>query len=555
MKPLFYNSPARVVKQLVEAMIFEQLVPAQEHAPNTWIWKGKSRIFKCHGRKSAFGRFRLQSLPVWVRNEKGWTDACLLDLVDELPANHWTKQQLIHELVRTAMFCEWNDHYVEVPDTRVALPYEELESLLVEGHPYHPCFKSRVGFTLDDHGQYGPEGGTSFPVQWVAVRRENVCGQEPDWCELLGEVLFHRLVHEMNKRGVSLASHTPFPVHPWQWENSEKKWPETIPLFIAGSFRATQSVRTLWNADHLRRPHMKLSMNIRQTSSMRTLDPASLCAAPAISTWLYHIQQTDPVLAGTVILREFSALAIEEVKGQLGVLWRESVRAYLTTGEEAVPFNALSLTERNGQLFIQPWLEKYGVKAWVERLVEVAVIPVWHLLAVHGVALEAHAQNMILIHEQGWPVRVALRDFHESVEYVPDFLKDPSLVPDFGAFHESFHQSKPGEAYWMNSVEALRELVMDTLFVFHLSDLSYQLEEKHSYEEEDFWTVISQAIRVHMSQQPEWEKRNRQLGWDQPFIQTESLFSKKLSEHEREWRHLVPNIFYSIERKATHAVY
>lgn len=555
MNPFFYDSSARVMKQLVEAMMFEKLVPAAEQGQDVWVWRGKSRLFKCFGRKSAFGRFRLRSLPVFVKNEDGWRDACLLDLVDELPVDHLFKQQLVHEFVRTIMLCEWNEEHVKLPEGRTAVPYEEAERLLIEGHPYHPCFKSRVGFSLSDHAAYGPEGGAAFPIQWVAVPHEELSGNEPPWKSILGELLHHQLLSEMEAKGVSTWTHSFFPVHPWQWKNSCSEWKTLVPLLEAGSYRATQSVRTLWNEENPSMPHVKLSMNMRQTSSVRTLHTPSLCAAPVISDWLLHIQQTDPVLEDIVMLSEFAGLAVEGAKGQLGVLWRESIRAHLRSGEEAIPFNALSMSEKSGRLLISPWIEQYGAAAWVEQLIKISVIPVWHLLCVHGIALEAHAQNMILIHENGWPVRVALRDFHESMEYVPSFLPDSSRVPDFNAAHEQFQTYKPDESYWMSSIEALRELAMDTLFVFHLSDVSFLLEEHGVYTELDFWTCVHQLVTAHVSRQPDWQKRHGLLKWDQPFIRTESLFSTKWSAAGNENSHLIPNILHAIKQEEQHAIY
>lgn len=53
-----------------------------------------------------------------------------------------------------------------------------------------------------------------------------------------------------------------------------------------------------------------------------------------------------------------------------------------------------------------------------------AIIPVIHLVVEHGIALESHGQNMILAHKEGLPVRIALKDFHEGLEFYRPFLKE-----------------------------------------------------------------------------------------------------------------------------------
>ncbi|TIN17865.1 MAG: hypothetical protein E5Y59_07765, partial [Mesorhizobium sp.] len=89
------------------------------------------------------------------------------------------------------------------------------------------------------------------------------------------------------------------------------------------------------------------------------------------------------------------------------------------------------------------WVEQHGLDAWLDKLVATVVMPVFHLLVGHGIATEAHGQNLILIHRDGWPVRLAMRDFHDSVEYVPGFLRDPSTVPDFLALNPAYRDAAP----------------------------------------------------------------------------------------------------------------
>lgn len=47
-----------------------------------------------------------------------------------------------------------------------------------------------------------------------------------------------------------------------------------------------------------------------------------------------------------------------------------------------------------------------------------------------GIATESHGQNIILVHKQGWPTRVLLKDFHDGVRYSPAHLAHPELAPE-----------------------------------------------------------------------------------------------------------------------------
>ena len=46
-----------------------------------------------------------------------------------------------------------------------------LEGLITDGHRYHPAYKSRIGFDLDDDLAYGPEFLPVLHPFWVAAHR------------------------------------------------------------------------------------------------------------------------------------------------------------------------------------------------------------------------------------------------------------------------------------------------------------------------------------------------------------------------------------------------
>ncbi len=146
---------------------------------------------------------------------------------------------------------------------------------------------------------------------------------------------------------------------------------------------------------------------------------------------------------------------------------------------------------------------------------------------VHGIALEAHAQNMILVHEEGWPKRVIVRDFHESVEYVEEFVKHPNSIPNFASLHPKFEEAEVNEWYWMSSLKALKELLLDTVFVYHLSELSYLLEELYGFKERTFYSLHRDKIIQHFKQQTDWVNRLERLDLFSEDIDAESLLKEK----------------------------
>ncbi|CAO4180527.1 IucA/IucC family protein [Methylorubrum aminovorans] len=549
---------ARVLRQLAEAVLFEGLAERGPVGASGRIeWRLGPHRFRATGTLGAFGRPRLDPGSVEMANgEGGWKPADLAALVEALPAAPEHRARLLAELEQTVELCRWNAENLSPPERRT-LPFAALDAALWEGHPYHPSFKARTGFSLEDHRRYGPEAAAPFRLEWLAIRRDTIALAGPGaeaafWrAELGGE--WDVLAERLGAAGHALDTHALLPVHPWQMrrleEDALQPWlaeGRAVALGIAGPrYVASQSLRTLHNHDDPSAASVKLALAVVSTSSLRILDPHFVLTGPALSDWLAEIVAADPALRKHVtVLREYAAALADRggpLAGHLAAIWRESPR--LAPGEAAVPFNALSVCEADGSPFVAPWLERYGRDAWLDRLVAVAVLPVWHLLAAHGVALEAHGQNMILVHREGWPERVILRDFHESAEYAPDFVTDPAGVPDFGAIDPAHAGPADDRFHAMRSAATLAELVTDSLFVFNLSEITAALAHRHGLDEAGFWRRLGRQLRRHAAEYG-LEARFARLAVEAPRLRVEALLSRKLGLGEAQGSFHAPNTLF-----------
>lgn len=535
----------RVVRQLAEAMLYERLVDASEtHEGNRTFfdWTGAGRAFRALGFRGAFDRVRLLTDSIEVQ-DRTWRAAGIADLVACLPGRNLDR--LKAELERTAELCARNDGQVRHLSRR-GLAYAALEGALDEGHAYHPCFKARTGFSDVDHDSFGPESGSRFQLAWLAVARGEVrqnlpCGDREFWQQELDAETWALIDGWRAGRGIAWDSHALLPMHPWQWR---KIGPTALAPWLADGtavflgfagpdYVASQSIRTLINADRPHAANIKLPLSMVNSSSLRTLEPHSVCTAPVVSQWLREIVGNDPLFADTyplTILDEYAGIIAGRdgpLAGQVAAIWRRSTLADLVPGEAAVPFNALMVTERDGRPFIDDWIARHGLDAWLDQLLRVAVLPVWHLLVGHGIATESHGQNMVLVHRDGWPVRLVLRDFHDSVEYVPSFLRDPARVPDFLSLDPAYAKGDADEFYWMERVESLGELVADALFVFNLAEVAHLLATRYGLPEVRFWQTV-RAIVATYAQDTGLSARQARLGLDRTVITTDALLARKL---------------------------
>ncbi len=562
------NNEQRVIRQMIEALLFENIIK-YHYQSGIFIFSIGRNSYQAMGYIGGFNRIRLTSNSIKQKDNSQGAKPELKKIVDELITSQSIKQQLQKELEQTIKLCDWNQQQESLLISRRHLHYRELESAIDEGHPYHPCFKARTGFSLEDHALYGPEQGNEFQLQWIAIRRYHLKQR----IELQGELNYHEDKHfwitelgidcwailqqRMLDKGLNWEEYSLLPIHPWQWKNIHSSLKEPLSqqhlvyLGSAGDFyQASISVRTLLNVTHPQKANIKLPMNMVNSSSLRVLEEHSICTAPLLSNWLSTLINNDPFFqkkTSLCILPEYAGIRpqsetwTEKFSGQLGVIFRESVELKHPK-ENVIPFVALMVTEADNQPFIHPWIKRFGCEEWLSQLVDVAIIPVWHLLVQHGIAIEAHAQNLILSHEKGWPVKIIVRDFHESLEYVEDYITSPELIPDFGNLENCYIDSNEDLYYWMNNKEALRELFVDTLFVFNLSELANLLKRHYKFNEGKFWEIVKSRLLHYKKSGYTSDKRVNEMNIHGGLIKTESLLRKKFSqEKNKEYHHTINN--------------
>lgn len=454
----------RALRQALEALAFEGIL---QPAPGGWSLGGLQ--VRVPWRRQPGGRVRLLADPQDARGRPL-----------TLPALGRGLAQAGHDPARLLCALRRSAHFLRAAGPlraeRLRLTGPALEAALIEGHPYHPGFKARIGFSDADNAAYGPEGAHAFAPLWLAL--------DPGLIRRAGSDV-----------AAGLAAPGAIPVHPWQWARLCRDpviagWRRAgrLRLLEGGPLmRATASLRTL--APVAGGDHLKLSLGVGVTSSVRDLVPWSVPVAPAISGWLSAVVASDPALAGLRVLPEHGAaiVAPDLLGGRLAAIRRTA------PPDDAVPLSALSLCEPDGRPLIAAWLAHHGTRAWLARFLAV-LAPVWHLMAHHGIALEAHGQNLLMTHDDGWPRALIARDFSESLEHVPDLLARPDLAPDLTPWLPDLATAPPGTYHRMGGACDLRDLVMDCLVTHVLADLADLLHRHALLPEPQFWAAVRLAL-------------------------------------------------------------
>ncbi|WP_433750985.1 IucA/IucC family protein [Paenibacillus amylolyticus] len=316
------------------------------------------------------------------------------------------------------------------------------------------------------------------------------------------------------------------PVHPWQWEHQlESVYARQLMdgdiVYLGPSsspYRAQQSIRSLSNRVNPEAPYIKLALSITNTSSTRILAQHTTQNAPLISDWLDNLVCDDELLqqAQFGILKEIMGLSLRyeqlpatqygRAYGTLGAIWRENVSVHLKQGETAWPLNALMLVQPDGVPFIQDVIERHGVEKWSEALVRTVTLPIIHLLYAHGIALESHAQNIILVLEDDLPKRIIIKDLHDGVRYVPDQLLHPERAPKLNPEPETHRKFNRYSFIYAGDVSEVRDYTYDAFFFICMTDIALAFE-KFGLSEEAFWQLCAGVIVDYQREHPEYEER------------------------------------------------
>jgi siderophore synthetase component len=432
--------------------------------------------------------------------------------------------------------------------------YDALEATITDGHRYHPTYKSRLGFDVADNLAFGPEFAAPLRPLWLAARRSiaevslsRAVHEAPFLREQLGSATLERFAATIAAAGADAADFTLVAVHPWQWrEHVARTFADQLAcrdLLVLdedpSAFAAQQSIRTLACIDAPQRPYLKLALSIVNTSTSRVLAPHTVRNAPLVSDWLARIAGADPFLRDelrTVLLGEVMGTAVNpppaadlargDGYGALACIWRESLHGRLDPGEQAVPFNGLTARERDGTPLIDGWVRSLGLRAWLARVVEASAIPLLHLLCRHGIALEAHAQNMVLLHRDGVPTRVALKDFHDGVRFARAALAEPALCPQL-APPPSYHQNR-NSFLETDDLGLVADFLLDAFFFINLGELAIVLADAYDFDERDFWSIVSAAVAAYEARFPELAERFALFDVRKPAIAVEMLATRRL---------------------------
>ncbi|MEV6302106.1 IucA/IucC family siderophore biosynthesis protein [Actinoplanes sp. NPDC051861] len=316
-----------------------------------------------------------------------------------------------------------------------------VEQMLVDGHPLHPCCRTRSQMTVEDVLAYAPEHRPVIRLRRIAVPAHR-------WHGTGAPVLY---------------------AHPWQARRILAEYPWLTDIGPTGPVRPLMSLRTV--APVGGGPHVKTAVDIQMTSAVRTVSPAAVHNGPRLSALLTKLTADLPL----DVLTETAAGAVITEDGpdrRLAHLIREAPR--LSDGESAVPLGVLAASP----LLIGELGDPY---AFMAKLGTVLFAPLARVLH-RGVALEAHGQNTLIVLLRGQPVRVLYRDLGGVRVHAGRLEKAGLDMPDL-------HGDLP-----TGDEDELRAKLAAAALGTVAHQLITALSEHHQAEPQRLWDLVAAAL-------------------------------------------------------------
>jgi siderophore synthetase component len=255
-------------------------------------------------------------------------------------------------------------------------------------HPVHPTSRCRHGLDDAELLAYAPEHAPTFALRWLPTKRAEVTltGSLPPWWP-----------------GTDDPDTMLLPIHPLTADRLDLPAVDTPHMLV----RPTLSMRTVALAadpyTHLKLPLATATLGAR---NRRTIAPGTLTDGDAVHRLLQRIAAGEPRFADRILHADETTYGHTGDDTQAFLL-----RRYPSTlaSSRVVPVAALAAPDPGGTTVVErvaggdprPLLDAY-----LDLLVD------WHvyLWLRHGIALEAHQQNIHLVIDPGGGVRLLYKD-------------------------------------------------------------------------------------------------------------------------------------------------
>lgn len=393
--------------------------------------------------------------------------------------------------------------YALAQTRRRPLDYLDFEAWTPEGHNLHPGAKTRAGFTASDQLAYAPEFSDGVNLIWLEVEKELL--------QHSGRVDAHFETSD---------SAWLVPVHPWQYKNVI---PELYSDELKGGrirkvdkpellCRLCSSLRTVVPVDP-QYPVLKLSVGSLMTSTERSMSRHTVLQGPIYTEYLRRIfEGGESYTENVVALEEFGGLCWAEEQDErrsrnLSLLFRQRPPE-IQPDEVAVPCSSLPQPAWGQEL---TYLEEFfarGPGPLANFRTYLRLMLPFHLglYLDHGLALEAHLQNCVVVWDSAGPTTLWVRDWGGLRANSAVLAKK---APDLFSRLDS-------RSVTLADAQTAEKKLIACLYCNHVTEIVAGLSHSFKLSENELWSEVRDVTESCFENSPEVSLRSRLLHQDWP---------------------------------------
>lgn len=516
----------RIARKILAEFSHERALSPVETGPGRYV------VASADGRTDYHFRAEVLSLENWAIEESSLRRvrdgeelpvdavALVVDLAPMLGIGPQALPEYLEEFINTlAISADRPDERRITAADLAHADFQTIERTMTEGHPCIVANAGRLGFSADDIDRYAPEVGNHFRLVWVAARREDcdvatVSGVDYDamLVDELGADTLAEFDAVLRESGCDPDDYRYLPVHPWQWTEKVRKLysadlADRRIVFVGESpdlYQAQQSIRTVFNATTPTRHYVKGALSIVNMGFTRGMSADYMRTTPLINNWVRGLVADDPYLAAIGFEMIFEVAAIgyrsptftpitqpgSEYRKILSALWRQSPVTLVRGGEQLSTMAALLHVDHHGDPLVGAFIARSGIPAaeWIRRYLRTYLHPIAYLLYRYELKFSPHGENLILVLDEGVPVRAILKDIGEEVSV----FGEPEGLPKSCA---RVLTTEPDE---------IRNLgVLSDVFDDYLRPLADVLHTHRLVTDEEFWDLVADSLREFVDTHPD----------------------------------------------------
>lgn len=377
-----------------------------------------------------------------------------------------------------------------------------LEQWGCQGHPSHPAFRAKIGFTRREVLQNSAEFQAKIHLHWCALRKNKII-TSANLLDFKASMALNfpneikRWQEHLALNHLAPQEYIPIPVHPWQWRNklqtpyshlTDDKSLILLPHHQIVMPSMSEGIMMPVNQSN---PYIKLPIDIATPYAPKlAIDEQS---DDALMQWVHFLlEQTEHYQHTLFLASKLSSINIYPssiypyYQQQLSVSFLRNPTNLIRSDQKIVPLSSLFTCSpiTNKPLLIEI-IQSSGLApiAYFQLYCHKVLFSQLHLLVKHGIAFEIQHQNTLIVFSDDVPQGVLIRDHGKIRVSYADLFENKEKVDSSSS---TLYKNSPSSELHHHFIQGALQ-----------NNLGYwikTLNQEYRLDTQQLWAIVNQMI-------------------------------------------------------------